>query len=501
MWKTTTNNTTIDSHRQLMKMSENRPHVLIFPYPAQGHILPLLDFTHQLFVNGIAITVLVTPKNLPILDPLLSLHSSISTLVLPFPSHPSIPEGVENVKDLPADGFRYMMYNLGRLRDPILNWFNKHPSPPSAIISDMFLGFTHEIATVLGIPRYVFSPSGALALSAVYSLWREMPKRNDPNNDNEIFEFPDIPNCPKFPWWQISPIFRSYVEGNPSSEFIKDCFRADIASYGLILNTFTELENVYLDHLKKDLGHDRVWSVGPVQPPHDKDGGNSSGSSNRGGSSSVLASEILSWLNKCEDHSVVYICFGSQAVLTNKQMEELATALEKSGVKFILSAKRATKGHVSNGYGVLPSWFEEKVAGRGLVIRDWAPQVLILRHRAVGVFLTHCGWNSVLEGLISGVPMLTWPMGADQFANANILVDEHEVAVRACEGATTVPNSSKLAKILAEAVQGDNVEARRARMSELRKIAMNGIKEGGNSFKNLEAFVKHLTEEATKIIS
>lgn len=247
MWKTTTNNTTIDSHRQLMKMSENRPHVLIFPYPAQGHILPLLDFTHQLFVNGIAITVLVTPKNLPILDPLLSLHSSISTLVLPFPSHPSIPEGVENVKDLPADGFRYMMYNLGRLRDPILDWFNKHPSPPSAIISDMFLGFTHEIATVLGIPRYVFSPSGALALSAVYSLWREMPKRNDPNNDNEIFEFPDIPNCPKFPWWQISPIFRSYVEGNPNSEFIKDCFRADIASYGLILNTFTELENVYLD--------------------------------------------------------------------------------------------------------------------------------------------------------------------------------------------------------------------------------------------------------------
>ncbi|CAN4086213.1 unnamed protein product [Withania somnifera] len=479
-------------------MSEIGPHVLIFPYPAQGHMLPLLDFTHQLFINGIAITILVTPQNLPILNPLLSKHPSISTLVLPFPSHPSIPRGVENVKDLPADGFRYMMCNLSKLGHLIIEWFNNHPSPPSAIISDMFLGFTHEIATQLGIRRYVFSPSGALALSLVYALWRDVPTRKDPNDDDEIFEFNNIPNSPKFPWWQLSPIFRSYVEGDPNSEFIRKGFLADIASYGLILNTFTELENVYLNYLRKDLGHDRVWSVGSVLPPDDDD--NKSASSNRGGSSSVLASEILAWLNTCEDHSVVYVCFGSQAVLTNKQMEELAKALDKSGVKFILSAKRATKGHVSNDYGVLPSWLEEKVGGRGLVIRDWAPQVMILRHQALGAFLTHCGWNSILEGLIAGVPMLTWPMGADQFANANILVDEHKVAIRACEGVKTVPNSDKLANILAEAVQGNNVEERRTRALELRKIAMNNIKEGGNSFINLAAFIKHLREEATKII-
>ncbi|KAK4350383.1 hypothetical protein RND71_029696 [Anisodus tanguticus] len=461
-------------------------------------MLPLFDFTHQLVTNEIAITILVTPKNLPILNPLLSKHPLINTLVLPFPSHPSIPAGVENVKDLPAGGFRSMMYTLRKLRDPILDWFNNHPSPPSAIISDMFLGFTHEIATQLGIRRYVFSTSGALALSVVYSLWREMPKRKNTNDENEIFHLPNIPNSPKYPWWQLSPIFRSYVKGDPNSEFIRECYLADIASYGVVFNTFTELENVYLDYLKKDLGHDRVWSVGPVLPPNeDVNNNNNSGSLNRGGSSSVLASEILGWLDTCEDHSVVYVCFGSQAVLTNKQMEELAIALEKSGVKFIWSAKGATKGHVSNDYGAIPSWFEEKVAGRGLVVRDWAPQVLILKHRAVGAFLTHCGWNSTLESLVAGVPMLTWPMGADQFANANIL-DEHKVAIRACEGVNTIPNSDELTKLLAEAVQG-NVEERRARASELRKVALNGIKEGGNSFKDLAAFVQHLREEATKI--
>ncbi|KAJ8553751.1 hypothetical protein K7X08_024429 [Anisodus acutangulus] len=376
------------------------------------------------------------------------------------------------------------MYTLRKLRDPILDWFNNHPSPPSAIISDMLLGFTHEIATQLGIRRYVFSTSGALALSVVYSLWREMPERKDTNNDNEIFELSNIPKCPKYPWWQLSPIFRSYIKGDSNSEFIRECYLSDIASYGVVFNTFTELENVYLDSLMKDLGHDRVWSVGPVLPPDQEN--NNCGSLNRGGSSSVLASEILAWLDTCEDHSVVYICFGSQAVLTNKQMEALAIASEKSGVKFILSAKRATKGHVSTDYGVIPSWFEEKVAGRGLVVRDWAPQVLILKHRAVCAFLTHCGWNSILESLMAGVLMLTWPMGADQFANANILVDEHKVAIRACEGAKTIPKSDELAKLLAEAVQGD-VEERRARALELRKAALNGIKEGGNSFNDLAA--------------
>nr|DAD31562.1 TPA_asm: hypothetical protein HUJ06_010413 [Nelumbo nucifera] len=71
--------------------------------------------------------------------------------------------------------------------------------------------------------------------------------------------------------------------------------------------------------------------------------------------------------------------------------------------------------------------------GRGLVIRGWAPQVLILRHRAVGLYLTHCGWNSVLEALVAGVPMLVWPIGADQFPNAKLLVDQMGMIVKVCE--------------------------------------------------------------------
>ncbi|KAL7161127.1 hypothetical protein ACSBR2_041729 [Camellia fascicularis] len=464
-------------------------HVLVFPYPAQGHMIPLLDLTHLLASRGLNITILITPKNLSLLSPLLSKHPTIKTLVLPFPAHPSIPCGVENVKDMPPHGFRAMMRAMGELYNPLLNWFQNHPSPPVAIISDMFLGWTHRLACQLSIRRLVFSPSGAMALSVIYSLWSDLPKRDDPNNDKALISFPKIPNSPIYPWCQLSPLYRSYVEGDPVSEFMKDGFESNMASWGLVVNSFSELERVYLDHLIEVLGHDRVWAVGPLLPPV----GDRSGPIERGGSSSVLQSDVLSWLDTCEDRTVVYACFGSQAVLTNEQMEELALGLEKSGVRFIWCVKEPTNEHVEGQYGVIPSGFKDRLVNRGFVVKGWAPQVLILNHRAVGAFLTHCGWNSVIEGIFAGVPMLAWPMGADQFTNATLLVDELRVATRVCEGAEAIPNSDELARSLAEAVGENRVEMSRAK--ELREAALKAIEEeGGTSSMDLDDSISRISE-------
>ncbi|KAK4415042.1 UDP-glycosyltransferase 89B2 [Sesamum alatum] len=461
------------------QMSKSGAHILIFPYPGQGHMIPLLDLTHQLAARGLTITILVTPKNLALLSPLLSAHP---------PLHH--PPRVENTVGLPASGFLSMICALADLHNPIVHWFRNHPSPPSAIVSDMFLGWTHHLARQLGIRRYAFFPSGAFAISFIYSLWLEMPQRKNQSDDNEIVGFIRIPNSPFYPWWQLSPIFRSYVKGDPNSEFIRDSFLANGSSYGLVFNSFGGLEGAYLDYLKKEFGHDRVWAIGPVLPPADV------GPNERGGSSSVSISQICSWLDTCQDHTVVYVCFGSQAVLTNKQMKELALGLEKSGVKFILSVKGATKGHVEGDYGSIPLGFEDRVAGRGLVIKGWAPQVLILRHRAVCAFLTHCGWNSMLESIVAGVPMLAWPMGADQFLNATLLVDQLDVAIRVCEGAETVLDSDDLVQRLAE-VTSEKWTKRRARAVALGKAAADAISEGGSSFDELGDILRHLSEKCT----
>lgn len=270
-------------------------------------------------------------------------------------------------------------------------------------------------------------------------------------------------------------------------EFIKDGLLADVESWGLVVNSFSELEAVYLEHLRQEMGHDRVWAVGPLLPHDD---GDSHGPKQRGGSSSVKVEDILSWLDTCEDRKLVYVCFGSQALPPKHVLDQLAFGLEKSGVRFIWSVREPTTAQVENNYGTIPSGFEDRVVGRGLVIRGWAPQVLILRHRAVGAFLTHCGWNSVLEGIVAGVPLLAWPMGADQFANASLLVDEMKVAIRVGEGAQTVPDPEELARVLVESVSENRVERNAA--EDLRGAALEAIKEGGRSEREFDSMLRKL---------
>lgn len=467
----------------IMKVNEenNKPtktHVLIFPFPAQGHMIPLLDFTHRLALRGgaaLKITVLVTPKNLPFLSPLLSAVVNIEPLILPFPSHPSIPSGVENVQDLPPSGFPLMIHALGNLHAPLISWITSHPSPPVAIVSDFFLGWTKN----LGIPRFDFSPSAAITCCILNTLWIEMPTKINEDDDNEILHFPKIPNCPKYRFDQISSLYRSYVHGDPAWEFIRDSFRDNVASWGLVVNSFTAMEGVYLEHLKREMGHDRVWAVGPIIPLS---------GDNRGGPTSVSVDHVMSWLDAREDNHVVYVCFGSQVVLTKEQTLALASGLEKSGVHFIWAVKEpvekdSTRGNILDG-------FDDRVAGRGLVIRGWAPQVAVLRHRAVGAFLTHCGWNSVVEAVVAGVLMLTWPMRADQYTDASLVVDELKVGVRACEGPDTVPDPDELARVFADSVTGNQTE--RIKAVELRKAALDAIQERGSSVNDLDGFIQHV---------
>ncbi|XVE74410.1 hypothetical protein DITRI_Ditri12bG0014800 [Diplodiscus trichospermus] len=149
------------------------PYILVFPYPAHGHMLALLDLTHQLSLRGLTVTILITPKNLPFISSLLSAHpSSITPLVLPFPSHPLVSLNVEHVKDLSNTGKSPFV----SLHDPLLNWFNSHPNPTVAILSDFFLGWTKHLATRLQIPRITFWSSYAPLVSIFDYIWNNVEK-------------------------------------------------------------------------------------------------------------------------------------------------------------------------------------------------------------------------------------------------------------------------------------------------------------------------------------
>lgn len=138
----------------------------------------------------------------------------------------------------------------------------------------------------------------------------------------------------------------------------------------------------------------------------------------------------------------------------------------------------------------MPAGLEERAGERGLIVRGWVPQLLILNHRSIGAFLTHCGWNSTLEALASGVPLLAWPMGADQYLNARLVVDELGVAVRVCEGGGTIPDPAVLAQAMVKLVGGPNEESARAK--ELKMRARRAVEEGGSSLADLDMLVEEL---------
>ncbi|CAI9284063.1 unnamed protein product [Lactuca saligna] len=440
-------------------------HLLVYPFSSSGHIIPLLDLTDTLLRRGLTITVVISPLNLQLLDPLLSSHpTSLHKLLSPDPeinltSHPLISKVISTQKQF----------------DPILKWFRSHPSPPVAIISDFFLGWTSGLASQLGIRRVVFNPSGVFGISIIQTMWRDAAENNDYNgvdkDDNSLVSFPEIPSSPEFQMWQLPTVSRNFKKGDPDYESFRKGMLANMTSWGSVYNTFEDLEKTYMDHMKKQMGHDRVWAVGPLLP---KDG------TARGGPSAAPPHELLTWLDNKPDESVVYICFGSRTTLNENQMSALTGALELSNVNFILCAKGSD------------SAFKQRVGDRGFIVEGWAPQLAILRHRAVGSFVTHCGWNSTLEGISAGVMLLTWPMGADQYADEKLLVDELSVGKRACEGRPdNVPDSVELARLLDESMSEEILE--RVKVKELSQAAKKAVN-GGSSIRDLDMFVKLICE-------
>ncbi|TYJ19933.1 hypothetical protein E1A91_A09G225500v1 [Gossypium mustelinum] len=262
-------------------------------------------------------------------------------------------------------------------------------------------------------------------------------------------------------------------------------------SQGLVFNSFKELEGTKLGLIKEKFAkHYRVWGVGPLPPVKVGD----EGLNERGGATSIPPDQVISWLDSCKvDKSVVYIGFGTQITLTKHQMKAVASALEESGVSFIWAVKepmkRAEDG--DDDQSLIPHGFEDRVKGQGLVIKGWVPQLTILKHRAVGSYFTHCGWNSALEAIVAGVLLLAWPMQADHFQITRLLADEVGAAIRVCKGLRSVPDATILARIF---VESTNVgQPQRVRAMELQKTALNAIKEGGSSYQALDKVAEELT--------
>jgi hypothetical protein len=352
------------------------------------------------------------------------------------------------------------------------------PAAAVHVMADMFLGWTLGVARDAGASHSVVLTTGGYGSAVYFSLWNSVPLPAITSLD-DAFPLPPFPDV-SISRSQLTDHLAAADGKDAWSTFIHKQIAAFSHTDALLVNTTEDLEPKGLAMLRQ-LFNVPIYPVGPLlhataaPPPTpasiEKNGG----------------SAILAWLDKQLTGSVMYVSFGSLYTIGASQMMELATGLERSGHRFLWVIRPPAGSDDANDGKLRPEWlpegFMERVeqSGQGLVTRCWAPQVEILAHAATGAFLTHCGWNSAQEALGAGVPLLGWPISAEQFYNAKVLAEEMGVCVEVARGARAAVAAEQLAAAV-EAVLGDTVERAqmRRRAIELKEVIAAARGTGGD---------------------
>ncbi|CAN6482344.1 unnamed protein product [Victoria cruziana] len=469
----------------------DRPHILIFPFLAHGHMIPLIDTAILLAQQGVTVTVVSTTFNIitrirPTLEDIISSGSDIRFAELPFPSKESgLPENCEHFDMISShDMATRFMLDTRRLKEPFERVVQQ--TLPDCIISDFILVWTSEIAHKYNVWSICFSATCNFA--SVVRLHLNMHRPQDGvSTDREPFLVPGLPDKVELTKAQL-PDALAQRECDPNEEmtlFSKEIANAEKASDGIVVNSFYELESSYVDCYKESTGKP-VWSIGPAFLCHEKRG-------ERGKKACVGQEECLEWLGSKKERSVLYVSFGSISFISRAQMEEIKMGLKDLGCFFIWVVKELNDSQ-------LIDCLERETRDKGLVVRGWAAQAVILSHPSIGAFLTHCGWNSVIEAISFGVPMLTWPLFAEQHLNEHLVVKilgtgvkvgNHvlSVALGQEEAAEVVKRETIQEAVLRVMGPGEEGEKLRERARKVGDMARKTMEEGGSSRLDLDRFI------------
>ncbi|XVE90457.1 hypothetical protein DITRI_Ditri20bG0079400 [Diplodiscus trichospermus] len=477
-----------------------RLHFVLFPFMAQGHMIPMIDFARLLAQQGMIITIVTTPRNAawlkPILDRAIESGLSIRVVELPFPCVESgLPEGCENFDMLPSLGLALKFFQAAnKLQEPVQKLLDEIRPRPSCIISDPLLTFALNIAELFQIPRVVFYGVSCFCLLCIYNSHLSKIYGRI-TSESQYFSLPNMPDKVEFTKSQLPMV----LNDGKMKEFCEQTVETDLASYGVVINIFAELEPEYVREYRKARGY-KVWCIGPVSLCNkdrlDK--------SVRGKKASVDENQCQRWLDSQKPGSVIYACLGSISDMIPSQLIELGLGLEVSNRPFIWVMRGTTASEEVEKW-IIEDGFEERTKGRGLMIRGWAPQVMILSHRTIGGFLTHCGWNSTIEAITAGVPLITWPLFGDQFCNEKLVVQLLQIGVRiGVKDSLTWGEEAKVGVVVKKEdvknaierlmEQGEEGEGRRKRAKKLGEMAEKALQAGGSSHLNITQFIQDIMQ-------
>ncbi|CAN6865038.1 unnamed protein product [Brassica oleracea] len=477
-----------------MSVSPSPHHVVLFPYMSKGHTIPLLHFARLLIRHrcvtsssndgeepSMSITIFTTPQNKPFISNFLSdVTSSIKIISLPFPENiAGIPPGVESTDKLPSMSLYVPFTRATKSLQPLFEETLKNLPQVTFMVSDGFLWWTLDSAAKFEIPRLAFFGMNSYS-SALYnsvSVHQLFTKPGNIKSDTEPVTVPD------FPWIRVKkcdfvPGCTEPEQAGPEFDLLMDQLMSTGKSRGVIVNSFYELESTFVDYRLGVRGEPKPWCVGPlclVNPPKPE-------------SDKPI---WIDWLDRKREERcpVLYVAFGTQAEISNEQLREIALGLEDSKANFLWVTRMDVEDKIGVG-------FEKRVREHGMIVRDWVDQWEILSHESVKGFLSHCGWNSAQESICAGIPVLAWPMMAEQPLNAKLVVEELKVGVRietedgTLEGFVSREEVSQKVK---ELMEGEMGKTARKNVKEYAEMAREALAQGtGSSWKNLSLLLEEL---------
>ncbi|XP_030520874.2 anthocyanidin 5,3-O-glucosyltransferase-like [Rhodamnia argentea] len=463
--------------------------IVLYPSPLRGHIVAMFELGRLIHKHHprLSIIIILSSASNAAAAPAAAANSASITVL-------HLPSAATEHDETPFDFARRDTSNLRLALVAITA-----AADLRALVVDVFSDAAFPVAAALGIPTYYFFTSGAVALAVFlhFPTLHGSTTKGFKELGDEIVKIPGLPpiKALEMPTGMLNRGGRFYG-------YFLDACRNMISSSGIIVNTCESLETRIIRTIKEgscvpDFPTPPIFTVGPLVESKvdgdDKDGGDER----------ERRHECLSWLDSQPSLSIVFLCFGSEGRFSAAQLKEMASGLERSGVRFLWvvrpppqdeSAKSTSAWKDDDDTSLekfLPEGFLERTRERGMVVNSWAPQIQVLSHGSVGGFVTHCGWNSTIEAVRAGVPMVAWPLYAEQKVNRNFLVEEAALALPlSMSGEDRFVSADELAKRVTDLMTGSGEgKAVRERVLAARDGVLEALSDGGSSRVSLAAVV------------
>ncbi|XP_031251695.1 linamarin synthase 2-like [Pistacia vera] len=470
-----------------------KPHAVLIPYPAQGHVTPMMQLAKLLHSKGFHITYVNTEFNH---KRLIRSRGSNALKGLPDFQFKTIPDGLppsdrDATQDIPALCASIRKTCLTPFVELISKLNSSGEVPPvTTIVSDGVMTFGIKAAEILGLPVVTLWTASVCGMLG-YLQYAELVERGtvpfkdekfltDGTLDTPIDWIPgvnhlrlkDLPSFMRVT--DVNDIMFDYL-GTESQNCLK--------SSAIIFNTYDEFEHEALEFISSKFPRNNMYTVGPLpllcrhlpETNHFKSFRTSLWKED---------SECLKWLDKQEPDSIVYVNYGSITVMSDEHLKEFAWGLANSKHPF-LWILRPDVVEGTDDSAILPQEYFEEIKDRGLIV-SWCPQDQVLSHPSIGLFLTHCGWNSTIETVNGGVPVICWPFFAEQQTNRRYACTTWGMGMEVNEDV----KRDDIEALVKEMMEGERGKQMRQKAQEWKKMAEETTDIGGKSYNNFNRLIK-----------